>query len=152
MTPVRFALCRCLWTDSDFQSAFLQSAFYPKCTQLMHLLSLVSLFTFGGIDQSCKLLLPGQFCTQTALLHPPLLKCVVNPVFVKAKIIVQKKVGFLKNTEILGAEFFICWTLPIAATFSSINFFEKMGGTWCNLAGRFFGLKSRPSLFWVVNG
>ena len=64
----------------------------------------------------------------------------------------KQKIGFLKNTEILGAEFFICWTLPIAATFSSINFFEKMGGTWCNLAGHFFGPKSWPSHFWVETG
>ena len=66
-----------------FPKSIFPKCIFPKCTQLMHLLSLVSLFTFGGIDQSCKLLLPWQLCTQTALLNLPFLSA--TPVFVWQK-------------------------------------------------------------------
>ena len=51
----------------------------------------------------------------------------------------NENITLLKNTEKQCFRFDICWTLPIAAKLSLVNFFEKMGGTWFNLAGRCLG-------------
>ena len=50
-----------------------------------------------------------------------------------------EKLELLKNMEILGIHFNICWTLPISAQLSLVNFFEKMGGTLPYRSGRKIG-------------